>query len=169
MRQDDQKVTSQVTTTERVQRARFSLQMAEFATNIGRRIRDLRLKRKDEDPRWTQDFAARQVRADLTGAQYARWERGEVMPREETLERIAEIFGVPVESLYGGTGVAPAPVSPTDELLATLQTLDRKVDQLLEWKEALEAERLADAAEERNAGASEHKPQGRDGHKAANS
>jgi transcriptional regulator with XRE-family HTH domain len=150
-----------MTTTERVQRARFSLQMAEFATKIGRRIRDLRLQRKDQDPRWTQDYAARQVRDDLTGAQYARWERGEVMPREETLERIAEMFGVQVESLYGGREPEVGSVSPpvAGEALAAIQSLHQKVDQLLEWKEALEAERLADDAVERDEQASERKPQ----------
>jgi transcriptional regulator with XRE-family HTH domain len=93
-------------TTNRVQSIRFALQMAEFATKIGSRIRDLRLARKETDPRWTQDYAARQIRDDLTGAQYARWERGEVMPREDTLKRIADVFDVEIESLYAGTDLA---------------------------------------------------------------
>jgi transcriptional regulator with XRE-family HTH domain len=89
-------------TTDRVQRATVALQMAEFATKVGRQLRQLREERKAHDPRWTQDYTARQVRDDLTGAQYARWERGEVLPREETLERLAEVFGVGVETFYIG-------------------------------------------------------------------
>jgi transcriptional regulator with XRE-family HTH domain len=95
-------VPSQMLTTDRVQRATVALQMAEFATKVGRQLRQLREERKAHDPRWTQDYTARQVRDDLTGAQYARWERGEVLPREETLERLAEVFGVGVETFYIG-------------------------------------------------------------------
>jgi transcriptional regulator with XRE-family HTH domain len=97
-----QKVTRPMPTTDRVQRATVALQMAEFATNVGRRLKQLREERKARDPRWTQDYAARQIREDLTGAQYARWERGEVLPREETIERLAEVFDVPVASFYSG-------------------------------------------------------------------
>lgn len=89
-------------TTDRVQRATVALQMAEFATNVGRRLKQLREERKAQDPRWTQDFTARQIRDDLTGAQYARWERGEVLPRKDTLDRIAEVFEVPAETFYFG-------------------------------------------------------------------
>jgi transcriptional regulator with XRE-family HTH domain len=88
-------------TTNRVQTARFALQMAAFAEKIGQRMRERREELKESDPRWTQDYAARQVRDDLTGAQYARWERGEVMPREDTIEDIAKALGLRVDDLYG--------------------------------------------------------------------
>lgn len=93
--------------------------MAEVSTKMGERIKALRLQRKESDPRWTQDYAARQVRDDLTGTQFARWERGEVMPREETVELIAEVFGIPPEELYAGE-----PVEVTEEI-ASQDQLDR--------------------------------------------
>lgn len=109
-----QKVTRPMPTTDRVQRATVALQMAEFATNVGRRLKQLREERKARDPRWTQDYAARQIREDLTGAQYARWERGEVLPREETIERTlkAAEFLILWRSVFGSSsgrrGVLPS-------------------------------------------------------------
>lgn len=96
-------------TTTRVQRARFAVQMAEFAQKLGARMRQRREELKETDPRWTQDFAARQVRSDLTGAQYARWERGQVMPREDTIKKIAKVLGLTMDDLYSTQKSRPQP------------------------------------------------------------
>jgi DNA-binding XRE family transcriptional regulator len=118
-------------TTNRVQTARFALQMAAFAEKIGQRMRERREELKESDPRWTQDYAARQVRDDLTGAQYARWERGEVMPREDTIEDIATALGLRVEDLYGAEGSAGAHLGFREEDVAREIRMEAKLDALL--------------------------------------
>lgn len=76
--------------------------MAEITERIGGRIRQLREERKATDPRWTQDHLARQLPGNRTGTEVSRWERGEVKPRDETLEQIAEVLDVDVAELYAG-------------------------------------------------------------------
>lgn len=76
--------------------------MAEITERIGGRIRELREALKAEDPRWTQDYVARQLPGTRTGSEVSRWERGEVKPRDETLEQLAELFGVDAASLFAG-------------------------------------------------------------------
>jgi transcriptional regulator with XRE-family HTH domain len=129
-------------TTDRVQRATFALQMADFAARVGARMRELRLARKAEDPRWTQDYAARLVRDDLTGAQYARWERGEVLPHEDTVERIAEVFGVEMESFYAGPHAVETP-----DLIGQLNGDGPEIEERLARIEGRQAELLVAVGE----------------------
>lgn len=104
-------------TTTRAQRARFAAQMAEITEKIGGRIRQLREARKANDPRWTQDYLARQLPGTRTGTEVSRWERGEVKPRDETLEQIADVLDVGVAELYAGPATAD-PIPPLDALSA---------------------------------------------------
>jgi len=89
-------------TTDRVALLRFQAQMADMARKVGARINELREERKAEDPRWTQDYLGRQVEDHLNGTQVSRYERGENMPNEKRLERIAEVLGTSVADLYAG-------------------------------------------------------------------
>lgn len=96
-------------TTDRVALLRFQAQMADTARKVGARIRELRLERLAADPRWTQDYLARQVEEHMNGTQMSRYERGENMPGEKRLERIAEVLETQVADLYAG------PMSERDE------------------------------------------------------
>ena len=143
-------------TTNRVQRARFALQMAEFAKKLGARMRERREELKRDDPRWTQDYAARQVRDDLTGAQYARWERGEVMPREDTIKEIARVLGLTMDDLYSTQKSRPQPEATADsyhvEDVARWMRMESKLDAILahlgvDYLDELAPQRASDVRE----------------------
>lgn len=137
-------------TTTRADRARFAAQMAEITERIGGRIKQLREERKADDPRWTQDFLARQLSGHRTGSEVSRWERGEVKPREETLEEIARVLRVDVADLYSGP-VEP-PESPLDALRPVSQS---ELDDRLEWIESALQALLAERGLEHDAPPSE--------------
>jgi transcriptional regulator with XRE-family HTH domain len=115
---------TQMPTTNPVALLRFSLQVAELKVKIGSRIRELREERQREDPKWTQEYLARQIEPMLTGAQVSRWERGKIRPSDERLEKIAEIFDTEVADFYAGAlaerkmnGTPPSPGSSSSDTL----------------------------------------------------
>ena len=110
--------------TRRVDLLRFQLQVAQLKTNIGGRIQELRVERKRRDPKWTQDYLAREIDPKLTGTQVSRWERGEVRPSDRRLERLAEIFNVTVADLLAGPLDGRAPTSTSLEEIEQLSELD---------------------------------------------
>lgn len=121
--------------------------MSELKQRIGARIRELREERKARDPRWTQDFLAREIDPLLTGAQISRYERGEIKPEDNRLQKIAEILGTDVADLYRGplADRKPPPAkSPLDVLSESdgQQEVDddRKLDALLAGQARLLAE-----------------------------
>ncbi len=58
-------------------------------------IRQLRQERG-----WTQETLARRLGAGQTAV--SAWERGERMPRQRSILRLADVFGVPVEAIAFG-------------------------------------------------------------------
>ena len=62
--------------------------------NIGERIRQLRLERG-----WTQETLANLL--GVSRLAVARWETGERRPRKKYLDKLAEVFGLPMEELLG--------------------------------------------------------------------
>lgn len=62
-------------------------------TTVGENIRRLR-----DAADMTQLELANAIGMDPIGI--SRWERGKVMPRPETLERVAEVLGVEIGELY---------------------------------------------------------------------
>ena len=62
--------------------------------NIGERIKQLRLERG-----WTQETLANLL--GVSRLAVARWETGERRPRKKYLDKLAEVFGIPMEELLG--------------------------------------------------------------------
>jgi len=85
-----------------------------MARKVGARIGELRERKKLSDPRWTQDYLARQVAQHLSGTQMSRYERGENMPGEKRLERIAEVLETTVSDLYAGPEIERVTAGGTD-------------------------------------------------------
>lgn len=111
---------SAVPTTNRVELLRLAVQMAELKARIGGRMRELREERKENDPKWTQDYVARLVEPMLSGTQMSRWERGENRPEDDRLERIAEIYETSVADLYAGPVADRKPKGQTPDVLRQL-------------------------------------------------
>lgn len=141
---------SKMPTTNRVAVLRFELQMAEIRERIGGRIRELREERKREDPRWTQDYLARQIDPLLTGSQISRYERGEIRPEDDRLEKIAEILGTDVPDLFKGPIADRQEKKATPDVLGKLNGAVNQLDRLEALEQrvaALEAEQVSSAAE----------------------
>lgn len=137
-------------TTNRVALLRFELQMSELKQRIGARIRELREERKARDPRWTQDFLARQIDPLLTGAQISRYERGGIKPEDDRLQKIAEILGTDVADLYRGklADRKPPPTkSPLDVLSGSDEQQEVADDEKLDVLLAGQAQLLAELAQ----------------------
>lgn len=62
--------------------------------DFGNRISDLRKSKN-----MTQEFLAQKL--DVTAQAVSKWERGESMPDVSLLPRLAEVFGVSIDSLFG--------------------------------------------------------------------
>lgn len=81
----------------RAAQARFALQLAEQAHNVGERIRYEREKRE-----WSKAELARQLPGVVSGNDIYRWESGKHMPRSDTLEGMAELFGISQADFHAG-------------------------------------------------------------------
>jgi len=69
--------------------------------NIGKKIKTIRLARKDSDGSgWTQAECA--ARAGMPQSQWADLERGRCSPRIDTLQRLADVLECPLEDLFTG-------------------------------------------------------------------
>ena len=58
-----------------------------------------RIKKARKNAGLTQNEVARKM--GISQPQYASWERGQRNPKHETLEKLAEIFGITVDALKG--------------------------------------------------------------------
>jgi transcriptional regulator with XRE-family HTH domain len=80
--------------------------------------------------RWTQRELAEALHTDHS--MVTRWERGKVAPRPDTLERLAEAFGISVDELTLGAPLAPSQFFARLEdpelsaLLAQVDVLDQR-------------------------------------------
>lgn len=81
----------------RAARLRFALQMAEQAQKVGDRIAYERTQRE-----WSRPALARELPGVATGNDVYRWERGKHLPRADTMEALAALFGITVADLYAG-------------------------------------------------------------------
>lgn len=151
-------------TTNRVALLRFALQMAELKKMIGGRMRELRLERQKLDPKWTQDFVARQIEPMLTGTQVSRWERGETKPGDDRLEKIAEVFTTTVSDLYAGPMADRKPEKKGDlsqldgaDPMAAIRALSEAVEKLRVDLAATRHELLSEIETVRQAPASQRR------------
>lgn len=94
MRQSAQRKTPQLG---REGRLRFALQVAEQAKRVGGRIAELRREKK-----WSKAELARQLPGVSSGNDIRRWERGDHLPRADTLDAIAGALETNVADLYSG-------------------------------------------------------------------
>lgn len=131
------KMTTTKTTTDRVALLKFQAQMADLARKVGARIRELREERKAQDPRWTQDYLARSIEDHINGTQMSRYERGEVMPEQERLEKIAAVLNTTVADLYAGPEAERE--QPEGDLMESLAAAQGQAELPLPVADALDA------------------------------
>lgn len=81
----------------RAARARFALQMAQQAKKVGDRIAYER-----DQKGWSKAEMARQMPGTVSGNDVYRWESGKHMPRSDTLDAIADLFGISQADLHAG-------------------------------------------------------------------
>jgi transcriptional regulator with XRE-family HTH domain len=98
--------------------------MAEHKQRVGQRIRAAR-----ENAGRSQSDLARLLPGKTEGPSVSRWERGVVMPRNETLDALAESLGVDVSYFLVAEPKART-VSPLDALTAP-DDLQRQVEVLV--------------------------------------
>jgi transcriptional regulator with XRE-family HTH domain len=138
-------------TTDRVALLRFQAQMADMSRKVGARIRELREERRVKDPRWTQDYLARQVEEHMSGTQMSRYERGENMPGEKRLARIAEILETDVADLYAGPmDEREENTADLSESLSEAEPGSSKIEEMLQEVLNQQAVLLADVSEVRS-------------------
>lgn len=109
-------------------RARFERQMADYLADVGRRLRDARLRNRpdlDSIPK-----AARELQdkhgIDISEKQYGRWERGESEPRGSKRDALAAMLGIRKEEIWG-----EAPIAPEEELRAQLNRIEETLAKIL--------------------------------------
>jgi transcriptional regulator with XRE-family HTH domain len=91
---------------------------------FGERLKHLREKKKQENPKWTQEYVA-----DLVGVArttYTAYERGTKQPQLDTVNKLADLFEVSADYLLGRTD-NPNPPDDDDKELGTLA----KINQLI--------------------------------------
>jgi HTH-type transcriptional regulator, competence development regulator len=92
---------------------------------FGERLKHLREKKKQENPKWTQEYVA-----DLVGVArttYTAYERGTKQPQLDTVNKLADLFGVSADYLLGRTddphGYAPETKTEEENTLAKINQL----------------------------------------------
>ena len=101
-------------------RARFERQMADYLADVGRRLREARLRNRpdlDSIPKAARAFETA-TGIHVSEKQYGRWERGESEPRGAKRDGLAAMLGIRKEEIWG-----EPPVAPEDELRAALAEL----------------------------------------------
>lgn len=81
--------------------------------SLGKRIADMRKQRG-----WTQAELAE--RLEMNPTHVSRWEQDHIRPRQTTLEKLAEVFGVDVGQLVAENGALPQTFFDEDPELAEL-------------------------------------------------
>lgn len=118
-------------------RARFERQMADYLADVGRRLRDARLRNRpdlDSIPKASRELQDKYGIGN-SEKQYGRWERGESEPRGAKREALAKMLHVRPEDIWG-----EAPIAPEDELRAQLQRIESKLDDVLAGQRVIRAE-----------------------------
>lgn len=113
---------------------RVQLMAAESTARIGERIKDLREQRGI-----TQAALARALPGVVEASAVSRWERGKVRPRDETMEKLAEVLGVDFSYFVApepAGGSAPDLMSrfSDDDMRGLAERVDRveqKIDRVL--------------------------------------
>lgn len=93
--------------------------MAKQAKAVGGRIHELRTGRG-----WNKAEMARRMPGLASGNDVGRWEKGQHLPRSDTLEAIAELLGTTVADLYAGPAAERPAKGPVPDLLGTLSGRD---------------------------------------------
>lgn len=122
----------------RAARLRFALQMAEQSQKVGDRIAYEREKMELSRP-----ALARELPGVTTGNDVYRWEKGKHLPRADTMEALAKLFGISVADLYAGVPANGRPdtsdlsdalseAEPDSGTQDQLNRIEQKLDSLLE-------------------------------------
>jgi HTH-type transcriptional regulator, competence development regulator len=93
---------------------------------FGERLKHLREKKKQKNPKWTQEYVA-----DLVGVArptYTAYERGTKQPQLETVNKLADLFEVSADYLLGRTN---EPYGHASETRAEEGNTLSKIDQLI--------------------------------------
>jgi transcriptional regulator with XRE-family HTH domain len=116
--------------------------MAEQAERVGGRISELRQERG-----WSKAEMARRMEGLTSGNDVSRWEKGQHLPRSDTLEAIASLLDTTVADLYAGPAAERDDRGATPDLLSTLNgdPTERlaRIEEVLERMEARQVEALA--------------------------
>lgn len=126
---------------------RFAAQVAEQTQKVGARIEAERKMRN-----WSRPELARQLEGIATGNDVYRWETGKHMPRSDTLDAIATLFGITVADLYAGPVVQSKPSisgNLSDALSEAEPASPAKLEKMLQEVLDQQAELLADVSEVR--------------------
>jgi transcriptional regulator with XRE-family HTH domain len=92
---------------------------------------------------------ARELTGLATGNDVYRWERGKHMPRLDTLEAVAKLFGIEVADLYAGVPQEKADADLSDALSEAEPASPAKVEEMLREVLDQQAELLARVSEVR--------------------
>lgn len=120
-------------------RARFERQMADYLADVGKRLREARLRNRPDLS--SHEKAARELEkfgVTVTGKQYARWERGESEPRGDKRTHIAEMLGMTRDEIWG-----QPPIAPEEELRAQLDRIEANQGKILADIASMRDERAA--------------------------
>jgi transcriptional regulator with XRE-family HTH domain len=120
-----------MTKTKSLAARRFELMAAEYLERMGARIRDRR-----EELGLTQDDVARRMPGKITHNRISLWERGKNRPRDDALESLAGVLGVPVSYfMMSEPDKTKTPdlagVMAPDESRSQLDAIERKLDMIL--------------------------------------
>jgi HTH-type transcriptional regulator, competence development regulator len=92
---------------------------------FGERLKYLREKKKQENPKWTQEYVA-----DLIGVArttYTAYERGTKQPQLDTVNKLADLFEVSADYLLGRTDNPNPPEVSDDKELGTLARINQLI------------------------------------------
>jgi len=92
---------------------------------LGERLKKLREKKKKENSKFTQDYVANLIGVARTT--YTAYENGTKQPPIETVNKLADLFGVTTDYLQGRTEEQLPRLSPKDE-----KDIAKKLENILE-------------------------------------
>ena len=79
---------------------------------FGRRLKLIRENKKMKDPKWTQEYVADAI--GVARPTYTAYENGSKQPPLETVNKIADLFGVSVDYLLGRIDESAPKSAPTN-------------------------------------------------------
>ncbi|KQL45211.1 hypothetical protein AN963_20870 [Brevibacillus choshinensis] len=90
--------------------------------NFAKKLKNEREKKKNLDPKWTQGYVAQLI--GVARPTYTAYENGTKQPPMETVNKIANLFAISTDYLYGKTN-NPTPTTRKDDLLNLATSISR--------------------------------------------